>query len=186
MRAPQLISRKRAFECENAIEKRCRCRCGGKLHGAKRTGLFDRLSPSDPHYVPKPLDTGLRTIVKLDQVKARQKKHKRYIAHLECGHTITIPGSKLGPNRSRTHCESCAPTAVLVARQRRAEGMDKSLMEFFDKQDKRDRRRRFKASKFATGMFHVVDVNEPDYAIGPGSPKEQPIKELAAMMNLLP
>lgn len=185
------LSRKRAYECEHAIEKRCRCRCGGRLHGAARFAAADlhRLPINDPHHVPRPIDTGLRAIEKVTHRRGRLKNQKVYIAHLVCGHTVEIPASKLGPNRSRAHCEKCAPTQVMVSRQRRAEGMDKTLMEFFEKEDKRNGlrgRRRYKASKFPIGAWHVIDVDEPDYAIGPGSSNEKAIRQLADLMNKLP
>lgn len=37
-----------AQRCENALEDRCECRCGGKLHGAKR-GSVTSLPFNDPH-----------------------------------------------------------------------------------------------------------------------------------------
>lgn len=45
-----------AVQCEQALEDRCRCRCGGAYHGAKRPGLsFDPeayylLPDDDPHH----------------------------------------------------------------------------------------------------------------------------------------
>lgn len=45
-----------AVQCEQALEDRCRCRCGGALHGARRPGLrFDPegyylLPDDDPHH----------------------------------------------------------------------------------------------------------------------------------------
>lgn len=55
------LSLKQAAACENAITPRCRCRCGGKFHGAGRAGPHDppeaytALGEDDPHYVePEP------------------------------------------------------------------------------------------------------------------------------------
>lgn len=48
------LSERQASACENATTPRCRCRCGGLLHGAKR-GAVTQLPPSDPHY-PAPRD----------------------------------------------------------------------------------------------------------------------------------
>lgn len=39
-----------ADACENARYKRCRCRCGGALHGAARGIPFDKLPTDDPHF----------------------------------------------------------------------------------------------------------------------------------------
>lgn len=35
------LSEKQARQCENALTKRCRCRCGGALHGANRNRKED-------------------------------------------------------------------------------------------------------------------------------------------------
>lgn len=52
------LSLKQAQSCENALHPRCRCRCGGRLHGAKRGGesvpdrqFFSGLPEDDPHYL---------------------------------------------------------------------------------------------------------------------------------------
>lgn len=36
-----------ALACENAVHPRCKCRCGGKLHGARRN--TQQLPEDDPH-----------------------------------------------------------------------------------------------------------------------------------------
>ena len=36
---------KAAWDCEQGIEGRCRCRCEGKLHGKRRT----KVAADDPH-----------------------------------------------------------------------------------------------------------------------------------------
>lgn len=41
-------SQRAADRCENAVEHVCKCRCGGKLHGAKR-GNVRSLPFDDPH-----------------------------------------------------------------------------------------------------------------------------------------
>ncbi len=44
--------------CENARHPRCRCRCGGKFHGAGRVvqgaarEQFTALGRDDPHFLP--------------------------------------------------------------------------------------------------------------------------------------
>jgi hypothetical protein len=52
------LSLRQAQACENALNSRCRCRCGGALHGAKRGGAdvpgrawFEDLPANDPHRV---------------------------------------------------------------------------------------------------------------------------------------
>lgn len=142
-----------------------------------------RLPVNDPHHVAAPIDTGLRAIEKVTHRRGRLKNQKVYIAHLICGHTVEIPASKLGANRSRAHCEKCAPRAVMAARQRRAEGMDKTLVEFFAKEEKRGKRR-YIASLFPTGEWHVVASDDPDYPVSPAS-SQRKIRDLAAMMNRL-
>ena len=50
------LSQKAAWQCEYALNDRCRCRCAGKLHGAKRVDKSERLAElpaADPHYVAR-------------------------------------------------------------------------------------------------------------------------------------
>jgi hypothetical protein len=51
--ALRTITERQARACENAHDRRCRCRCGGVLHGAGRIrddeSLTDRLPAEDPH-----------------------------------------------------------------------------------------------------------------------------------------
>jgi len=42
------LSERQASRCENAATPKCRCRCGGRFHGAKR-GSVRELAPDDPH-----------------------------------------------------------------------------------------------------------------------------------------
>jgi hypothetical protein len=66
------LSERQARNCEEALGKVCRCRCGGALHGAKRSGgsstptpraFFEELDEEDPHYLPpkkrKPIQLSL-------------------------------------------------------------------------------------------------------------------------------
>jgi len=46
------LSMRSATRCETAKNARCRCRCGGLLHGAKRSedaAYFEALPDEDPH-----------------------------------------------------------------------------------------------------------------------------------------
>jgi hypothetical protein len=43
------LTRSQATACENAHSPRCRCRCQGALHGARRATDVAELPPSDPH-----------------------------------------------------------------------------------------------------------------------------------------
>jgi hypothetical protein len=45
------LSQSQARRCEEAKRGRCRCRCGGMLHG-QRCALLELLPEGDPHYVP--------------------------------------------------------------------------------------------------------------------------------------
>lgn len=51
------LSEYAVYRCEQATTPRCRCRCQGALHGAKRAGdrprraFFERLPKDDPHYI---------------------------------------------------------------------------------------------------------------------------------------
>ena len=47
-----------ANACETAALPRCRCRCGGALHGAGRTEDPGSLPEGDPHYVDAEKDPG--------------------------------------------------------------------------------------------------------------------------------
>lgn len=52
------ISERQARNCENALTPRCRCRCGGLLHGIGRIAknaprvAYEALPEDDPHYLP--------------------------------------------------------------------------------------------------------------------------------------
>lgn len=51
------LSERQARNCEEARMPRCRCRCGGALHGAKRGGIqpprewYETLPEDDPHKI---------------------------------------------------------------------------------------------------------------------------------------
>ncbi len=47
------LSARQAVTCENATGKRCKCRCGGLLHGRGRVADAEeaaQLPQADPHY----------------------------------------------------------------------------------------------------------------------------------------
>jgi hypothetical protein len=46
---PRRLTRSQATVCENAHTPRCRCRCQGALHGARRTADVAALPASDLH-----------------------------------------------------------------------------------------------------------------------------------------
>jgi len=57
------LSLRAAMRCEEACTPRCRCRCGGALHGTKRhqevegfaaEAFFEALPIDDPHYAMAP------------------------------------------------------------------------------------------------------------------------------------
>jgi hypothetical protein len=51
------LSLTQAGRCEHAKTERCRCRCGGALHGAKRgldAAFFAALPADDPHRAHEP------------------------------------------------------------------------------------------------------------------------------------
>jgi hypothetical protein len=60
------LSFQQAHSCENATTERCRCRCGGQFHGAKRNWLhfpdsmfLELLPGDDPHHIDAvPKQTG--------------------------------------------------------------------------------------------------------------------------------
>ena len=53
------LSQRQALACEMALHRSCRCRCGGKLHGAGRStagvltdrSFFEALPVDDPHHL---------------------------------------------------------------------------------------------------------------------------------------
>lgn len=56
------LSLRQANSCENAAHPKCRCRCGGLLHGGARASagddgadrsFFEVLPEDDPHHVPE-------------------------------------------------------------------------------------------------------------------------------------
>lgn len=58
------LTARQARACEEATLPRCRCRCNGALHGAKRNKgagatWFSRLPESDPHYVVEEIQPGV-------------------------------------------------------------------------------------------------------------------------------
>lgn len=54
------LSEAQARKCENAVHPRCKCRCGGKSHGAGRiapdapVAEYRALPDDDPHKLPPP------------------------------------------------------------------------------------------------------------------------------------
>lgn len=44
------LSERDAGACERAETDRCRCRCGGRLHGAYRVDNVRALPVNDPHF----------------------------------------------------------------------------------------------------------------------------------------
>jgi len=52
------LSLRQASACENAIGRKCACRCGGAFHGANRVApgsdraTFEQLEEYDPHKLP--------------------------------------------------------------------------------------------------------------------------------------
>ena len=47
------LTQRQAQRCEDAANKRCRCRCHGLLHGANRGIVLD-LEAEDPHHAAEP------------------------------------------------------------------------------------------------------------------------------------
>jgi hypothetical protein len=51
------LSLRQALRCETATCKRCKCRCGGTLHGALRgkdDNFVEQLPKDDPHFALSP------------------------------------------------------------------------------------------------------------------------------------
>lgn len=48
------LNTRQVVTCETGQTTRCRCRCGGQMHGAKRSRMpefYEKLPPSDPHHM---------------------------------------------------------------------------------------------------------------------------------------
>lgn len=66
------LTDRQANACEHAKSKRCRCRCGGALHGSARVGDRSQLPADDPHgpgsgqitLQPDPLDASIASATK--------------------------------------------------------------------------------------------------------------------------
>ncbi len=57
-----------ATRCEEATKPRCECRCGGKLHGARRTLNVRELPDGDPHKPAKEEEGTPETTAELNQL----------------------------------------------------------------------------------------------------------------------
>ena len=68
---------RQASRCETALEDKCRCRCGGRFHGARRVldqdaTRFSELAPEDPHHIPTDAEKRLaRKLARIGQAEAR-------------------------------------------------------------------------------------------------------------------
>lgn len=50
------LNQRQALTCESSEQARCRCRCNGRYHGARRSSLpeyFERLDETDPHWLKR-------------------------------------------------------------------------------------------------------------------------------------
>jgi len=107
------LSERQAWACEYALEDRCRCRCGGKMHGAKRVNYVEHLAElaaDDPHHIEPEERSSLgplRLVVKVRRYKPLYApSYGRSIElHLECGHVLHRKSSKGEPRKM--HCFEC-------------------------------------------------------------------------------
>lgn len=110
------LSERQAWACEYALEDRCRCRCGGKMHGAKRVHYVEHLAnlaPEDPHHVPlekSSLLGPLREVVSVRRYRPRfAASYGRALELvLECGHKQKRKDSHGVPRK--IHCSECRET----------------------------------------------------------------------------
>lgn len=69
------LTERQARNCEEAKLPRCRCRCGGLLHGAKRGGVkpersfYEALPKDDPHCIPPKIKVCVQLPLFDDEVK---------------------------------------------------------------------------------------------------------------------
>jgi hypothetical protein len=117
------LSQTAAWRCEQALEPRCRCRCNGLLHGARRVAepdhLVTEIPAGDPHHVtpePDPLEH-VKHPAWLRRVRSVRKEHARYGPAwakrlriiLECRHVVLRKSSRGVPRR--VHCVACFTAA---------------------------------------------------------------------------
>ena len=71
------LSVRQASRCETALEDKCRCRCRGRFHGARRVldadpARFSELPSNDPHHIPTEAEKRLaRKLVRTRATQAR-------------------------------------------------------------------------------------------------------------------
>jgi hypothetical protein len=106
------LSLRQAWNCETAREKRCRCRCGGLLHGARRAKQSKELhgfAMNDPHFVPQPKKHRfpMRPVISFSFYRQRYSpSYGRTVElRLSCGHIVCRKSSK--PIPRRVHCDRC-------------------------------------------------------------------------------
>lgn len=115
------LSLRQAWNCETAVEERCRCRCGGLLHGARRATLtraadLHTLPANDPHHVPErkqiKSEFPLRRVIAYRQYKERfSPSYGRTLElELECHHLVYRKSSKGMPRK--VHCPNCRNAQV--------------------------------------------------------------------------
>ena len=70
------LSWRQADRCETAKGGKCRCRCGGKLHGKKRApepdrAFFEQLPEDDAHHIRSAAEKKLRAKIRREQAQLR-------------------------------------------------------------------------------------------------------------------
>jgi hypothetical protein len=111
------LSLRQAWNCETAREDRCRCRCGGLLHGARRaqrSNELHQLPAGDPHHVPERKKVNLGPLRRVIGYRTYRDKFAPSYGRtaelkLECGHVLYQKSSKGRPRR--VHCPSCKKAA---------------------------------------------------------------------------
>lgn len=122
------ISAAAAFACEWAFEERCRCRCKGKLHGAKRVNSVEQLvelPAADPHFAEVEEKTDLgpmrKVVARITKPYGWRGKKHTLVLTLECGHQVYRKAAKGTIKREdedtgrirrrkglkRVHCSKC-------------------------------------------------------------------------------
>lgn len=99
------LSLRAAQNCENALKPRCHCRCGGKLHGAKRLGdaapgrdQFEQLPADDPHHLPTPAEIAHARAATREHYKAKRRKKRELSKRLrEATHDVNRWRAWSGP-----------------------------------------------------------------------------------------
>jgi hypothetical protein len=86
------LSLRAAQACEYALNKSCKCRCGGKLHGARRIERvydelptrddFQALPADDPHHLPTDEEIAKARAATRERYRTKRRKRRELVSQL--------------------------------------------------------------------------------------------------------